>query len=963
MEKKDYFEENIKNLISVHGQEQKMNESRKAQIIKKLKQEAVKNKTAKSSPFYRYRRFAFSAAAVLVLVVLRFYVLTDSEHKIKNPPELAAMSAEQLLEMYYDSTQTTYAPEIVKAALVRALEKLDPENVIEVAQNVAKRGGSYALVGAGVHPLPEFSGFTRMAFPAVVEESNLMVRARLVKVEINVDDIITGLLDKKWAGGEDWMSRYRVTVQLEVLEALPENALEIGQIITVPAVIYDDQLNALKEGTEYFAAMVHGAESEPKFLDAFTGIYPVDYNNPVTPEFWKFFADAQDILLFGNEPSQETINYWAARIGGESSQLALEYMNILPDDLIPSGPVINAIERRYIDLVEQVQRNYSDAVARGEADIPMYADGNAGRLSGDNRLFFIKGMSLLLRADDKDSIKRMLALFDGDIDFGRKSILWQLVASAYITDSQRASLLSLIVRLIIASQDGNLSDRLMEAYVKYKDTPLVGNSGANPSLALWNKKRFAQSLLSEIIDQADAFADEDIESMLSRILDNPSEFGIDDAATMKKIWTSLATSGTYDMRSYLEKFLSEPNLSSIGIEPGPESYSSVFEFELAAFDSLRVLPEVKRPGHKELLSWLFIIYERNKNDDACRTSINNELKTILRPDDTEIAPVLEDFLEMEYIPNRGNDTDDIIINIMHDPNLIPFIREAIDKTPNNSDTVSLIEALYACGAQEEAIAKALEILVLPLSQGRSLDLSGDMYRNAQVLLFLGKTQREGFLPVIEGYTEQEYFDRYIEIFSQLDRSSLKYYYMINFRQKAIMALARLGGQSAIPTLKQLYESPDIRIRIISALALYYNGDTTGEELVRRFVEGTYRDVPEIAMRLGVDMSERDVFQDVISSYLRNDLTDALWLEKLTHNIERPSDRDIVGTVFFKDYSSEILNILVEQLDNKNRNIRGSALEMLRQATGQNFGFDSDRYAGQQEEIVQRWREYIKSTKQ
>jgi hypothetical protein len=333
---------------------------------------------------------------------------------------------------------------------------------------------------------------------------------------------------------------------------------------------------------------------------------------------------------------------------------------------------------------------------------------------------------------------------------------------------------------------------------------------------------------------------------------------------------------------------------------------------------------------------------------------------ILRPDDTEIAPVLEDFLEMEYIPNRGNDTDDIIINIMHDPNLIPFIREAIDKTPNNSDTVSLIEALYACGAQEEAIAKALGILALPLNQGRAIDLSGDMYRNAQVLLFLGKTQRDEFLPVIEGYTRQEYFEHYLEVYSQLDGSSLKYYRMINFRQKAIMALARLGSRSVIPRLKQLYESPDIRIRIISALALCYNGDTTGEELVHRFVKGTYRDVPEIAMRLGVDMSERDVFQDVIRSYLRNDLTDALWLEKLKYNIDRISDRDIIGTGFFKDYRSEILNILVEQLNNKKRSVRESALEMLRQATGQNFGFDSSRYAGQQEDIVQRWREYLNS---
>ena len=428
---------------------------------------------------------------------------------------------------------------------------------------------------------------------------------------------------------------------------------------------------------------------------------------------------------------------------------------------------------------------------------------------------------------------------------------------------------------------------------------------------------------------------------------------------------NLASSESYDIRPYLEKFLASADVSDIdlsidspvfdrtsGFDPNMSrgmidflsNRSAIFEFELAAFDALQVLPEANRLGHKELLNWILIIYERNKSDDACRTSINNELKKVLRPEDTEIAPVLEHFLGMEYIHNIANDTDDIIINIMHDPNLIPYIREAIDKTPNNSDTVSLIEALYACGSEEEAVNKALEILALPIRQEKTYDLFVDMYRNADLLLFLGKTQRDDLIPVIDGYTQQDYFEHYMEVYSHLDDSVISYYRLIDFRQKAIMALARLGGQSVIPRLKQLYDSPVGRIRIVSALALYYNGDTIGEELLHHFVDGTY--------------NEKDAFQDVISSYLRNDLTDALWLEKLTYNIDIMSDRDIAETGFFKDNRSEILSILVEQLNNKRRSIRGFALEILRQATGQNFGFDPAKYHVLQEEIIQQWRNYI-----
>ena len=223
------------------------------------------------------------------------------------------------------------------------------------------------------------------------------------------------------------------------------------------------------------------------------------------------------------------------------------------------------------------------------------------------------------------------------------------------------------------------------------------------------------------------------------------------------------------------------------------------------------------------------------------------------------------------------------------------------------------------------------------------------------MLFLGRTQRDYLIPIIEEYTQQKYIEKYREVFAGLDNMRMDFC-LDQLRQNAIMAFARLGGKSSITRLRQLYDSHDIRVRIVAALALYYNGDKTGERLLRHFVEGTHRSFPEIEIRWHVDLAGGTAFQSVINSYLRSELTDDLLLEKLTYYVDN-ADTNIESS-FFKGYKREILGILIEQLNSSNRSTRGHAHDMLQKATGQNFGFQPDRYAGQQEEAIQRWRAYI-----
>ena len=350
---------------------------------------------------------------------------------------------------------------------------------------------------------------------------------------------------------------------------------------------------------------------------------------------------------------------------------------------------------------------------------------------------------------------------------------------------------------------------------------------------------------------------------------------------------------------------------------------------------------------------LLVIYKRNEDNRSCLNFTVNTLQDILRPEDTECIPILTEMLLMDE-PHWA--VPSIIAQRMPDPSLVPVVRTAMEREVFESTGVSsLIEALFVCGAKDEAITKALGILAKPLREDTSSNLYRDINRNASIVLFLGRTQRDYLIPIIEEYTQQKYIEKYREVFAGLDNMRMDFC-LDQLRQNAIMAFARLGGKSSITRLRQLYDSHDIRVRIVAALALYYNGDKTGERLLRHFVEGTHRSFPEIEIRWHVDLAGGTAFQSVINSYLRSELTDALLLEKLTYYVDN-ADTNIESS-FFKGYKREILGILIEQLNSSNRSTRGHAHDMLQKATGQNFGFQPDRYAGQQEEAIQRWRAYI-----
>ena len=255
-----------------------------------------------------------------------------------------------------------------------------------------------------------------------------------------------------------------------------------------------------------------------------------------------------------------------------------------------------------------------------------------------------------------------------------------------------------------------------------------------------------------------------------------------------------------------------------------------------------------------MLAFLMQIYKRNKTDRNFRHFAVSAMLEILEPQDVEFIPVITEILDSDEPPR---DVALVIARKIPNPAFVPFIKTAIEKQKgiNNGLPIdSLLEALSACGAEEEAVTEAVNILSKLPREDTSRNLFVDIYRNSETVLFLGKSQRENLVPLIEEFTRQEYIDKYKEVFAALDTNLMQDFCLDHLRQNAIMALARLGGKAAIPRLRQLYNSPDIRVRIVSAFGLYYNGDKTGEKLLLPLVKGTGRSIPEIEIRWYVDLA-------------------------------------------------------------------------------------------------------------
>lgn len=353
-------------------------------------------------------------------------------------------------------------------------------------------------------------------------------------------------------------------------------------------------------------------------------------------------------------------------------------------------------------------------------------------------------------------------------------------------------------------------------------------------------------------------------------------------------------------------------------------------------------PQMQLTDHKLEISEAI----ENYGQDPTESNLNrvfNTMRDYLRHEDKEFIPFLQEHVTSHWAGPS-------LITRLADPVFIPVLHECLQKEV----TGDLLEALFICGEYLEAIDTGMNDLLAPIEAENWNQFNKELRRRAPIIKFLGTCGDITALPAIEYYLDEELLD---SLYQTKDLLGGYHPFSINhLQQNAVLALALLEGESAIPKLKKIYQSDDIHIRILAAISLYYLGDYTGYELLDYFVTNTHRSLPEIEIRWHYDLAG-GVFQSAMS-YLESPQMDALMLERMRHGLE-PGDRGYICSSSFVDkYEAQILRILVDQLSSKDRVTREAAYRMLKEVTGMDFPFNPSQFSGQQDKEIEAWRYYV-----
>ncbi len=197
--------------------------------------------------------------------------------------------------------------------------------------------------------------------------------------------------------------------------------------------------------------------------------------------------------------------------------------------------------------------------------------------------------------------------------------------------------------------------------------------------------------------------------------------------------------------------------------------------------------------------------------------------------------------------------------------------------------IDLLNFLFENGKEDEAKNMALDQLEKAISDESKERFRDNINQISQIISFMGRTGDSDFAKIIEHYTDNDVIN---ELHNKYPYYILNADTIYNLQENAVVTLTHLSGKDAIGPLRKVYKNTkEIRARSISALCLYYLGDNTGRELIDAYVKGTYKQIPEYAIRNGYDYSDGQLFQAHIISSLRSEKTDALILEKLRNYVD------------------------------------------------------------------------------
>jgi hypothetical protein len=284
----------------------------------------------------------FAAAAMVVaasLIGLTYWLpsgekqqaITEKE-PIEIPAELAAMPLEELLEIHFGRRESAVGSELVTAAAERALSGLSAQQIIALTTRPVLPTGKARSALIRMPPGPP----DPMLLSATVAGADLIVQARVDRIEIDADDARAAILEKRGKWMETWESevfvaRIKGTVQLDVRVSYPASAAEVGEPLVVDAVFCTTQrAGRVEQGKEYLVALKQQGETMSMLANhgyIYTrqeGVYVVDSNSETVSgsiygpmpldETWAFIMDAYDAIHEGMLPSREMLDYWLAKL-------------------------------------------------------------------------------------------------------------------------------------------------------------------------------------------------------------------------------------------------------------------------------------------------------------------------------------------------------------------------------------------------------------------------------------------------------------------------------------------------------------------------------------------------------------------------------------------------------------------------------------------------------------------------
>jgi hypothetical protein len=260
------------------------------------------------------------------------------------------MPIDKLLEIHYGKAQSQFDAGVVAVATEQALDKLGAIEILELARKSGSEPILMSYRRSAYHPKP---------VSAAMETADIVIRARVNRVELDVSDTKAALLIKET--NRHWYDHFppsiRADVELEVLEAYPRLPGDGSSRLMLQPVFNTSRLDRLKQGKEYIIAL-HEREQVIWMLSYNEGIYQVEPNsglvsgfrgNPMTlDDAWNFICDCYDTTHEEDGPSQETLNYWTDKLQSDDLTdcwTAVEYFNTLAEPSVPPDILSQAIAK------------------------------------------------------------------------------------------------------------------------------------------------------------------------------------------------------------------------------------------------------------------------------------------------------------------------------------------------------------------------------------------------------------------------------------------------------------------------------------------------------------------------------------------------------------------------------------------------------------------------------------------